>query len=209
MALSIYQFKPAFQRLLLPLVRRLAVAGVSPNQITLLALLLSVGLGAALWHWPEQQWLWWAFPCWMLLRMALNAADGLLATYSQQQTPLGALLNEMADVLSDVALYLPFLLLPGVSAALVIAFVICALLSEFAGLLAIRIGAPRRFDGPMGKSERAVLFGVLAIGAAPGGAGLEETGVFLNGMLLLGLLLCGWTCLNRLQQALKTAPPTL
>lgn len=142
MALSIYQFKPAFQRLLLPLVRRLAVAGVSPNQITLLALLLSVGLGAALWHWPEQQWLWWAFPCWMLLRMALNAADGLLATYSQQQTPLGALLNEMADVLADVALYLPFLLLPGASAALVIAFVICALLSEFAGLLALRIGAP-------------------------------------------------------------------
>lgn len=208
MTLSIYQFKPAFQRLLLPIVRRLAVAGVSPNQITLLALLLSFGMGTALWHWPEQQWLWWIFPCWMLLRMALNAADGLLATYSQQQTQLGALLNEMADVLSDLALYLPFLLLPDVSATLVIAFVFCALLSEFAGVLAIRIGAARRFDGPMGKSERAVLFGVLAICAASGVTALEEAGVLLNCLLLLGLLLCCWTCLNRLQQALRTAPPT-
>ena len=39
---SVYLLKPAFQRLLRPLVRWLAEAGVTANQVTVAALLLSV-----------------------------------------------------------------------------------------------------------------------------------------------------------------------
>lgn len=42
------------------------------------------------------------------IRMALNALDGMLARECNQQTRLGAILNETGDVISDIALYLPF-----------------------------------------------------------------------------------------------------
>jgi CDP-diacylglycerol--glycerol-3-phosphate 3-phosphatidyltransferase len=35
--------------------------------------------------------------------MALNAIDGMLAREHDMQSPLGAMLNELGDVLSDVA----------------------------------------------------------------------------------------------------------
>ena len=52
--------------------------------------------------------------------MALNALDGMLARECNQQTRLGAILNETGDVISDIALYLPFLFLPESNASLVI-----------------------------------------------------------------------------------------
>ena len=45
-------------------------------------------------------------------RMALNAIDGMLAREHGQKIELGALLNELGDVVSDAALYLPFALVP-------------------------------------------------------------------------------------------------
>ncbi len=40
---TIYQLKPAFQAGLRPITRALARAGVTPNQVTVAALLLSIG----------------------------------------------------------------------------------------------------------------------------------------------------------------------
>ena len=105
--LSIYQLKPRFQALLRPLVGRLAAAGVTANGVTLAAMLVSIALGAGLFLQPEP----WAFlllPLWMFLRMAFNAVDGMLAREFGQQSALGAYLNELSDVVSDAALYLPF-----------------------------------------------------------------------------------------------------
>jgi hypothetical protein len=68
-------------------------------------------------------------------------------------------------------LYLPLLLLPGVSAAAVVALVLLALLSEFCGVLGVQIGASRRYDGPMGKSDRALLLGGYRVAARSRRAG--------------------------------------
>ena len=51
--------------------------------------------------------------------MALNALDGMLAREFNQKSRLGAVLNELGDVVSDTALYLPIALVPGVNSALV------------------------------------------------------------------------------------------
>ena len=51
-------------------------------------------------------------PIVLFIRMALNALDGMLARECNQQTRFGAILNETGDVISDIALYLPFLFLP-------------------------------------------------------------------------------------------------
>ena len=43
-----YDLKPAFQRLLMPLLTRLRNVGVTPNALTWMAIVLSGGLGYAL-----------------------------------------------------------------------------------------------------------------------------------------------------------------
>ena len=91
--------------------------------------------------------------------MALNAIDGMLAREFNQQTRLGAILNELCDVISDTALYLPLGLGWGFSPILVILVVILGIISEMAGVLGVMVGGSRRYDGPMGKSDRAFVFG--------------------------------------------------
>lgn len=195
---TIYDLKPAFQRLLRPMCRALAGAGVTANQVTLAAVLLSLILGALVAAFPSARWPLFLIPAGLFARMALNAIDGMLAREHDMQSPLGGLLNELGDVVSDAALYLPFALVPGAPAAFVVAIVVLSGLSEMTGVVAVQIGASRRYDGPMGKSDRAFVFGALALLLACGlRPGLWLEVVF--GAVLLGLAL---TVLNRGRRAL-------
>lgn len=199
--LSIYQLKPAFQNLLRPGVKRLYDRGVTANQVTLFAAVVSVLLGVLLMALPQHRWLFALIPLWMLLRMALNAVDGMLAREFGQQSRLGAYLNELSDLIADSALFLPFALLPGVSPLLVVLLVLLALISEYAGVLGPMVGASRRYDGPMGKSDRAFCFGVLGAGVASG----LLPAAWLNGLLAVILALLLYTLYNRVRQGLAEA----
>lgn len=200
--LSIYQLKPRFQNLLRPLVRRLHALGITANLVTVAALVLSLLVAGSVALWVEQPWLFALIPVWMLLRMALNAIDGMLAREFGQQSRLGAYLNELCDVVADSVLYLPFALLPGVSAMAVVLVVLLALFSEYAGVLGPMVGASRRYDGPMGKSDRAFAFGVLATGVACGWLPAS----WVNGALLLIAALALYTLVNRVRQGLNETP---
>ena len=168
--MTLYQLKPAFQSLLRPAVRRMAAMGITANQVTVAACAISVALGLALYFLaPAPAWLA-LVSLWMLLRMAFNAVDGMLAREFGQQSRLGALLNELTDVLSDAALYLPFARVAPFDGFWVGAVIVLAGLGEFAGALGPTIGGTRRYDGPMGKSDRALVFGTLALWVAAGGA---------------------------------------
>lgn len=198
MPFSIYQLKPQFQKLLQPVLAALARRAITPNQVTLLATVLVLLYGGALALFPQNPALWAGVPLLLLLRMALNALDGMLASSTGQKTRLGAILNELCDQVSDAALYLPFAFAPGLHAGLVVGVVVGASLAEFAGVVALAVGSPRRFDGPMGKSDRAFAFGVLGLMVA---AGVAPTG--LNAVLVLVLGLLVWTVLNRVRAALR------
>lgn len=205
MSFSIYQLKPRFQQLLRPALSALARAGITPNQVTLAAMVLSLAYGVALALDPGNAALWYGLPLFLLLRMALNAIDGMLATATGNKTPLGALLNEVCDQLSDAALYLPFALAVGIAPVLVVLAVVAAQLTEFAGVLVQAIGKPdqpRGFEGPMGKSDRAFAFGVMALLI---GAGVAP--IWANGLLLLVLLLSALTVFNRLRRGLRPCAP--
>ena len=165
---TLYDLKPRFQALLRPLARGLLAAGVTPNAVTLAALALSLGLGAVLALWPASVWALAAVPVVLLLRMALNALDGMMAREGGQESKLGLVLNEVGDILADGAIYLPFALAMGVHALLAGGFVLLAAASEAAGLAGMATGAGRRYDGPFGKSDRAAIVGALAIVAAAG-----------------------------------------
>ncbi|MDV3242365.1 MAG: CDP-alcohol phosphatidyltransferase family protein [Methylocaldum sp.] len=196
---SIYQLKPLFQQSLSGIVRKLAAIGVTANQITVLAAALSVALGAALAWFPQSASLWLSLPVFLFVRMALNAIDGMLARQYGQQSALGGLLNEAGDLVSDAALYLAFAILPGVHAWLAVAVVLLAWLTEFVGVCAVTVGASRRYDGPMGKSDRAFVFGACGLVI---GLGLPAAS-WLNVVLTVVALLSLVTVLNRARALLK------
>jgi len=199
---SIYDIKPAFQNLLRPLTRALASAGVTANQVTVLAALLSFSVGACIYVNPTARWPLFLVPAFLFVRMALNAIDGMLAREHGQKSRLGAILNEIGDVAADSALYLPFALVPGFDARLVILAAVLAIISEMTGVVALQVGSTRRYDGPMGKSDRAFIFGLLALLLALGVPHGRWQTIALLAICALLIL----TILNRARRALTQTP---
>lgn len=199
--MSIYQLKSQFQNLLRPGVKKLYQWGITANQVTLLALVISVFLGLFLCS-PAASPVWfWLIPPWMLFRMALNAIDGMLAREFNQQSNLGAYLNELADVVADSALILPFVFLAGVNPSLPLAVLFFASLTEFTGVLGLMVGASRRYDGPMGKSDRAFALGLLACLVA-----MEMINPWwLNACFSVMLMMTVITVINRVRHGLNEA----
>lgn len=201
--ISIYQLKPRFQALLRPFTSNLATRGVTANSVTLTAMFISLALGAWLFvAAPEQPTLFLLLPLWMFLRMALNAVDGMLAREFGQKSALGAYLNELTDVFSDAALYLPFVLTPPLGWGSVGGIIFLAAVSEMAGALGPMIGAPRQYDGPMGKSDRAFLFGALGLWLGLAGS-LPEWIFWLFPVAAAAILL---NISNRIRSGLAAAP---
>ena len=196
---SIYSLKPKFQGILRPIVRRLARGGVRANHVTALACALSVGLGLLLTVKREPRELLLALPVFLFVRMAMNAIDGMLAREFGQKTDLGAYLNEMTDVVSDGFLYLPFAFLAPFEPLWIGAVIWLAAISEMAGTVAVITGASRRYDGPMGKSDRAFVFGAMALWMGLGGGVAAWVGWLFP--RLLALLLAA-TILNRVRGGL-------
>ena len=200
---SIYDIKPAFQNLLRPITRVLASAGVTANQVTLAAAMLSGAVGVCIAVYPGERWPLLVLPGFLFVRMALNAIDGMLAREHNQKSRLGAVLNEIGDVVADTALYLPLALVAGFSPPLIVVCTILAIISEMTGVVAIQIGAARRYDGPMGKSDRAFVFDLLALLL---GLGVPAGSWLFYAQIAIGALLAA-TILNRARRALA-APLT-
>jgi CDP-diacylglycerol--glycerol-3-phosphate 3-phosphatidyltransferase len=166
---SVYDLKPRFQNLLRPLMRSLARLSFTPNAITLIAVCGSLAVGAALPLARRRPALLLLLPAWLLARMALNALDGMMARELSMATRGGAVLNEVGDIVSDLGLYIPLAIVHPPALWPAVAFSIGALLTEFCGLLGQALASSRRYEGPMGKSDRAFVVGALALvtGLAP------------------------------------------
>ncbi|NCF98025.1 MAG: CDP-alcohol phosphatidyltransferase family protein [Planctomycetia bacterium] len=180
------------------MVKWLARSGVTANQVTLAAVVLSFGAG-----------LWLAIdrgtgatlpglvdsesiprillmiPVVLFVRMALNAIDGMLAREHDMKSRLGAVLNEMGDVVSDVALYLPLVWIVGFDERAVILLVILGIIVEMSGVVSVQIGSSRRYDGPMGKSDRAFVLGALCLLLGLGVPAGEWVSYLLWGIVVL------------------------
>ncbi|NQT92015.1 MAG: CDP-alcohol phosphatidyltransferase family protein [Lentisphaerae bacterium] len=199
--MTVYDLKPAFQDLLRPLCRSMARSGITANQVTVLALVLSLLVGGLVWVTDAARWALLLIPAALFVRMALNAIDGMLAREHDMRTPLGGILNELGDVVSDSALYLPFAALPGISRMLLVLIVLFSVFTEMAGVVAVQVGARRRYDGPMGKSDRALVFGAIALLIGFG----VPSGHWLDIVLCVVLALLVVTLVNRAREALKEA----
>lgn len=196
---SVYDLKPRFQNLLRPAMNALARAGLTPNIVTVMAIVGSILVGAAVSQSTQKPQLLLLLPGWLFLRMALNAIDGMMARELGMSTHLGAVLNELGDVVSDLGLYLPLAFVYEAAVWPVVAFSIGAVLTEFSGVLGRALGASRHYEGPMGKSDRAFVVGALGLAT-----------FFLPPVLRawpwifsVASLLTVATCLNRVARALK------
>jgi len=196
--LTLYALKPRFQALLRPGVASLARAGITANQVTLTTCLVSVALGVMLALDPRPG-LFLLLPAWMLLRMALNAVDGMLAREFGQQSRLGGYLNELTDVIADSALFLPFALIAPFAPGWVFGVVLLAVLSEYAGALGPMMGGARRYDGPLGKSDRAFVFGALGLWLGLAGS----LPAWIAWLMPVLCLLLAWTIVNRVRAGLR------
>lgn len=214
---SIYQLKPVFQNLLRPLVRSLYRCGITANMVTITAMLVSVGL--AWWIYDHVQspdgsiYYFLLLPVWMLLRMAMNAIDGMLAREFSQQSTLGAYLNELCDVISDTALYACFFAFTLIDQRILALVILLAILSEYAGVMAPLVRAERRYDGPMGKSDRAFIFSLLALLVAFTPSLVEKYPAIkiqyidygVNGLLVFIVLLLLVTMFNRIKYGIENS----
>lgn len=198
--ISVYSIKPQFQRVLTPILGLLHRAKVTANQITLWACVLSLVIGILFWFAGDVgTWLYLCLPVGLLIRMALNALDGMMARCYNQITRKGELLNEVGDVVSDTIIYFPLLKYHPESLYFIVAFIALSIINEYAGVMGKVLSAERRYDGPMGKSDRAFvlsLYGVVCLF----GINLSGYSVYIFGVIDLLLVLSTWI---RIKKTLK------
>ncbi|PYE40096.1 alpha/beta fold hydrolase [Psychrobacter fozii] len=229
--MSLYQLKPKFQDQLRPLSNALVAKNITANQVTVSAVLLSVGTAYVIAK-PaiEQQALWLLLPSSLFVRMALNAIDGMMAREHGQASRLGAVLNEIGDIVADTALIAS--LAPHVakhdlrinserqtltSKSLttqrhVSSIVALSVSSELLGIASNTLLGVRANQGPLGKSDRALILGVL--GAFMGSkVPLSRAHLSITPLFILTEVLLLKTCLNRLRYManlyLMHQPPAL
>lgn len=193
--MTIYDLKPKFQDMLRPLVVTLFKSGITPNQITVFTCFLSIAVGLFLYL--SENNLFAILPFFFFFRMALNAIDGMLAKEHNLKTSLGAVLNEVTDVVSDGFLYFAFIKFTFINQKLLLFIIFFAIVTEVTGLSALINNKPRQYAGPMGKSDRAFVFSVLAILIS---FGVDHQSIY-NGILSLVAVLLLMTVANRTMRA--------
>ncbi|MDE4455161.1 alpha/beta fold hydrolase [Psychrobacter sp. DAB_AL62B] len=223
--MSLYQLKTQFQDHLRPISDTLVEQKITANQVTVSALFLSIGTAYVIAK-PatEKQALWLLLPSSLFIRMALNAIDGMMAREHGQASKLGAILNEAGDIIADAALIASLSPHVANNKAQVLKKDIASnqrhiinliALSTSTELLAIASDAVlgvRANQGPLGKSDRAFMLGVL--GAFMGSkAPLSLSPIRIGQLCLLTEALLIKTCLNRLRYManlyLMRQPPVL
>lgn len=199
--ISVYKLKPKFQQLLTPVLLFLNKHKITANQITITSILLSVVIGVLFWYADISKWFFLSLPIGLLLRMSLNALDGMMARRFNQTSKLGEVLNEVGDIVSDVIIFFPLLKFQPESLYLIVIFIVLSVINEFAGLMGKVVGKERRYDGPMGKSDRALILGLYGL-LFFWGVSITAVSNYIIGIIIILLLISTYT---RLKKSLNEA----
>ncbi len=213
--MSLYQLKSQFQDQLRPISDALVEQKVTANQVTVSAVLLSLGTAYMIAK-PatEQQALWLLLPSSLFVRMALNAIDGMMAREHGQASRLGAVLNEVGDIVADTALIAslaPHLANGNLQASAVnlpnrisihqrhiVGLIVLSISTELLGITSNTMLDIRANQGPLGKSDRAFLLGLLGAFMATK-MPIMLSHIKAGPLLILTEALLLKTCLNRLR----------
>jgi CDP-diacylglycerol---glycerol-3-phosphate 3-phosphatidyltransferase len=163
--MGLYAIKPGFQRSLSGVRLQLVRWRIHPDYLTVSAVVLSVLGGLALYGSNYAGWLLLFVPAAALIRIALNALDGLVARDTGLARPWGEVLNEFCDRLSDVALFAGVALAPGSNMALGAAALVLMMLSSYVGTAARAAGGKRQYGGIMAKADRMLALSAASVAA--------------------------------------------
>ena len=194
--ISVYKLKPRFQQLLTPVLLFLHKNRITANQITISSVLLSVVIGILFWNADSSKWFFLSLPIGLLIRMALNALDGMMARKFNQTSKLGEVLNEVGDIVSDVIIFFPLIKFQPESLYLIIVFIVLSVINEFAGLIGKVVGKERRYDGPMGKSDRALILGLYGL-LVFFDVDISGVSVYIFGIIITLLIISTYTRLKK------------
>lgn len=198
MDISIYNLKKKFQDLLMPLCRKLNSIGITPNQITIGTMILSIVFSITFYVFSKYRWLFLTVPLFFLVRMGFNALDGMIANRFDKKTNLGIFLNEIGDIIADTVFFLCFFSTISTNTILTMLFVFLGILSEYTGVTAIQIDGKRHYEGPMGKSDRAFFISILSIFIF-----LGINNKYISYLVYFGIFLLVITIYNRIKATLK------
>lgn len=161
--ISVYNIKPWFQSVLNPILVFLHKKNVTANQITITAFGFSFVIGVLFWHADTIHYLFLVLPVGLLIRMALNALDGMMARKYNQVSKKGEVYNELGDVVSDLFVFFPLVKFQSEAIYAIVLFIALSSVNEFAGVLGKLVAGERRYEGPMGKSDRAFILGLYGL----------------------------------------------
>ena len=197
--MNLYATKAAVNARLIPIVDRLAAAGISPDQVTVSAVPVAVIGGICILASPTSPLLLLAVPILAIVRLVLNLLDGSLARRTGQVHARGDLLNELGDRLADIAFLVPVAFLPGASPEIVLLGVLVAVLASYVGIAARAAGGERIYRGILSKPGRMALLIVCCVWAFVAGPGDTIAWAVFGPVLLIGTSL---TLLERVVVAL-------
>ncbi len=160
----LYLQKGGFQKM----VRWMAGAWMTANHATFLGAVCIVFTAASFWvglRYEGFRWLLTLTPVFLVLRMAMNALDGMLAREYHTGSVAGELFNEGLDIVGDTICYGVLLFVPSIPSVPLTLFLLLSWMAEFFGVLGKSFpGGVRRHETFLGgKPDRAVWMGVLAL----------------------------------------------
>ncbi|WP_158912776.1 CDP-alcohol phosphatidyltransferase family protein [Caulobacter sp. S45] len=165
---SLTLLKPWLKSAVRPAARTLVAAGITANQVTLMSLAGSLAVAWIVAGGSSNRAMYLLLPLWLGLRTVLAALDGTMAIEFGQKSRLGGALNEIGDLVSDVALIATFAAVAPMNPGLIMLVAALAAGVEGVGLLGHLVGKTRRLEGPFGKCDRAIAYSGLAVWIALG-----------------------------------------
>ena len=193
--------RPVAERLLDPFVAGAKRLGLTPDAVSVLALLTAIGAGVAFAFAAELRLLYLLGAVLVLWNGIFDLLDGALARELDSQSDAGDLLDHVLDRYADI------LIISGLAAgvgqyALGLAAITGVLMTSYLGTQAQAVGLDRVYGGLLGRADRLALIGVVATVAAVVDAtalGLTAVGWLLVIFAVVGHL----TALQRFYYAMQ------
>lgn len=202
--MTLEQLKPLVNRTLEPFVDVSERVGLTPDTVSGLALAVAFAAGGAFSVAGDR-------PAWYLAGAALvfvngwlDLVDGALARRLEAESDAGDLLDHVFDRYADIAIVVG--LAAGIGRYdLGLAAVTGVLMTSYLGTQAQAVGIERMYAGVVGRADRLMLVGVVAVVVSV--AGSSVFGVPLVAALLVVLAVVGHlTAVQRLSSALGQLP---
>ncbi len=153
--MTLHDHRGRFDRRMEPFITWCARQGITPNQLTIVSLVLTAG--AAVCFYFSNPASYWLLPVGGVLLMVgamLDSADGLLARYTDTASPRGDYLDHTFDRFADVLLLVGLSFSTWVPLWIGMLAIVGTLLTSYMGTQAQAVGVGRDYGGLLGRADR-------------------------------------------------------